>query len=289
MSEKIYKGKILYNPAGKAGEYAKWAANMFVGCSNNCNYCYCKKGVLSSQMGGTNVKLKCQKNFGNDPDLAIEQLRKELEKNKENVIRDGGVFFSFSTDPCLDDTFRYHEKAIMQTMEMGIPVSVLTKCTNWIKTEKGYGMISKGVDSGLLAVGFTLTGHDELEPGASTNIARIDAMNFINSIGGLTFASIEPIVDFESSYLMIRLSAHFCNLFRIGLMSGTRKDYYDTQELLNFVDNVHKTCEGVCKIYWKNSIRERIDDYFSEFHSSSNCFRTYPKICVTSEYNIFQR
>lgn len=30
------KGKAIYKPAGKAGEYAKYACNFYVGCSNDC-------------------------------------------------------------------------------------------------------------------------------------------------------------------------------------------------------------------------------------------------------------
>ena len=38
-----FNGKALYNPAGKAGEYAAWACNFFVGCSNGCKYCCLSK------------------------------------------------------------------------------------------------------------------------------------------------------------------------------------------------------------------------------------------------------
>ncbi len=45
---KQFKGKASYNPFGKAGEYSYWACNFYTGCSNNCDYCYCKRGVMSS-------------------------------------------------------------------------------------------------------------------------------------------------------------------------------------------------------------------------------------------------
>ena len=43
--------KAIYKPKGKAGGYAEWACNLFVGCSNNCSYCYCKKGRSGSRYG----------------------------------------------------------------------------------------------------------------------------------------------------------------------------------------------------------------------------------------------
>lgn len=41
------KGALIYQPQGAAGEYAKWAINLYHGCSNGCTYCYNRRGVLS--------------------------------------------------------------------------------------------------------------------------------------------------------------------------------------------------------------------------------------------------
>lgn len=39
--------KAIYQPKGAAREYSAWACNLYNGCSNQCDYCYCKRGVLS--------------------------------------------------------------------------------------------------------------------------------------------------------------------------------------------------------------------------------------------------
>lgn len=51
-----YKGKATYNPSDKAGEYAKWACNFYVGCANGYTYCYLKKGVGSIQCSNGRVE-----------------------------------------------------------------------------------------------------------------------------------------------------------------------------------------------------------------------------------------
>ena len=72
--------KAIYKPKGKAGEYARFACNFYVGCSNDCSYCYCKKGVLGHSMGGTEVKLeKCFINEGH----ALHTFREEAIANKK--------------------------------------------------------------------------------------------------------------------------------------------------------------------------------------------------------------
>ena len=39
------KGSLIYQPQGAAGEYAKWAINLYHGCSNGCTYCYNRRVV----------------------------------------------------------------------------------------------------------------------------------------------------------------------------------------------------------------------------------------------------
>lgn len=39
--QKRKNGKAIYQPAGKAGEYGTWGCNFYVGCLNDCEYCFC--------------------------------------------------------------------------------------------------------------------------------------------------------------------------------------------------------------------------------------------------------
>lgn len=73
---KEFKGKSIYNPSGKAGEYSRWACNFYVGCSNGCEYCYCKKGLLAKAMGRDKPQLKDFK--GKDP---LDEFDKEVIDN----------------------------------------------------------------------------------------------------------------------------------------------------------------------------------------------------------------
>lgn len=221
MSEKRFNGKAVYNPSGKAGEYSYWACNFYVGCSNMCEYCYCKKGILSHAMGQNKAQLKmCFK----DETDALAVFKKELIQNKKQ-IQEHGLFFSFTTDPMLEETHKLHWEAIHFAMVNYIPVKILTKCVGrWVDqlcTEIHPSWRK------YLAIGFTLTGHDELEGKSAPNMERIRALADLHKAGYKTFASIEPVVDFVSAYSMISLSHGACDLYKIGLMSGKR---YNAQE-----------------------------------------------------------
>lgn len=275
---KRFNGKAIYNPSGKAGEYSQWACNFFVGCSNGCEYCYCKKGILAGAMGQDAPQLK--KCF-RDEDHALEVFEREMMQNID-ALREHGLFFTFTSDPFLPQTTLLSQQAARRCINHDIPVIFLTKRADWeindfLKESAVNGTIwNCEAKKHLFAVGFTLTGHDELEPHASTNAERVAAMRKLHDAGFKTFASIEPIVDLASSESMIEATLGFCDLYKIGLMTGGNKP--DKDDLFHFICRVTKQVEGHgAKVYWKESVRRYFD--FLDFDKSPG---------VDSNYNIFK-
>ncbi len=273
---KKFNGKAIYNPSGKAGEYSYWACNFYVGCSNGCEYCYCKKGLLKKTMGGDKPKLKaCFKN----EEHAIEVFEKELKANLP-ALQEHGLFFSFTTDPFLQETIELTTHAIRMCLYYNVGVKVLTKRADFFKIiEQKLGGVNW--DSDLIAFGFTLTGHDELEPGASTNAERIEAMRKLHGAGFKTWASIEPIVDIGNSFEMIFDTAGYCDLYKVGLMSGKK---YKRNEILWLIER----CHGFTKIYEEYNFP--IKFYFKDsLLKQAGINRSeLPAKCVGRDYNIFK-
>lgn len=278
--KKGFKGKAIYNPSGKAREYSYWAFRGYRRCYHGCTYCYLNKGVLAGKLGSG--KPEFNSGFKSKEHL-LEVFEKEIKKNVDELQKHG-LFFSFTTDPLLKETVNVTDRAISICMHYNVPVKVLTKRADWID---GYlttnnqfidfPMYYKEKYRKLIAFGFTLTGHDELEPNASTNAERIEAMRKLHEAGFKTFASIEPIIDFESSYRMIYATKHFCDLYKIGLMSGQKvnREFYEqlrsfNLKVVNLLADVHS------KVYWKESIRKN----FSVF-PDAGCN-------VTRDYNLFK-
>jgi DNA repair photolyase len=264
--------KAIYRPTGSASEYSEWACNFYVGCSNNCSYCYLKKGIGAKILGGRVPTLK--KCF-RDEDHAYEVFQKEVQENLSELMEDG-LFFSFTTDPLLFETKELTMRAINECLYNDIPVKILSKCTKYID-QFSYELQCTDYDLSKIAFGFTLSGHDELEPNASSNIERIEAMQKLHEAGFKTWASIEPIIDFISSYKMIVESICFCDLFKIGLMSGKK---YSQTEILTFFSAVTYTLGFLspnAKFYFKDS-----------FLKAAGINRAdLPSNCVGRDYNIF--
>ena len=248
-------GKIIYESKGKALKYSKYGFSAYLGCSCGGTYCFNKTGRFKGVLGG-NIPIlkKCFKNENH----ALEIFRKELDANLNELLKHG-LFFSFTTDPMLPETSELTWRAIMICNDLGVPVKVLTKRAEWVEDYVHFINHSNSENEDrewreLIAFGFTLTGHDELEPGANTNAERIEAMKLLHEAGFKTFASIEPIIDFDSSFRMIIETLGFCDLYKIGLLSGGK---YDKNELQHFVNKL-KCLPDNPKIYLKESIRKKL-------------------------------
>lgn len=274
-----FNGKAIYNPSGKAGEYSYWACNFYVGCSNGCKYCYLKKGIGKGVLGGdTPVLKKCFQ----DENHALKVFEKEVLQNIEE-LRKYGLFFSFTTDPLLPETFILTRDAINVCQREDVPVKILTKMGGTLLDELvTFEARECYWKKELIAFGFTLTGHDELEPNAASNIARIEAMKRIHDMGIKTFASIEPVIDLDSSFKMICQSMEYCDLYKIGLESGKtylRKELIEFIEAVTSLNHTYPYPNGIhLKIYFKDGLLKQ-----------AGIFReNLPVNCVKRNYNIFQ-
>lgn len=216
-----------------------------------------------------------------DEDHALAIFEKELKANIDE-LRKHGIFFSFTTDPMIKGvTFGMTYQAMLIALHHNVPVQILTKCTDWCMTTLQSGnwifdnqILQKYRDK--IAFGFTLTGRDDLEPNASTNAERVQAMKKLHQLGYLTFASIEPIVDLASSDKVMRDVFPYCDLYKVGLMSGGKKP--SKEDLIKFVNRWNNYLEKAGGlVYWKNSITDYLGNDVA-----------YPiDCCIDADFNIF--
>lgn len=235
------KGKAIYTPSGKAGEYSYWAVNFYNGCSANCGYCYCKKGVMSSLWSTTPTLKKSLV----DIDTAKEIFIKEAENNL-NHLREQGLFFNFTSDPFLFRTIDLNIWAMNYCKVMGIPVKALTKQTWWIDKYELPPNVS---------IGFTLTGEDDLEPGAPGNLVRIRAMEILRERGYQIWASIEPVINIDSAYNMILRTLEIVDHYKVGPLSGKS---FELSEVNEFIHDVYKVSSNYSTVYWKDGFIEKM-------------------------------
>lgn len=246
-------GKAIYLPKGKAAEYSKYAVNFYNGCSSDCSYCYCKTG----SMGILWSKNPTIKKTLIDEETALEIFKKEAHKNLEE-LQQHGLFFNFNSDPFLKETAKLNLEAMNICDSLEIPIIALTKQTWW--SQNGSSDLEFNMCRTLkhMNIGFTFTGHDELEPGAATNKSRIEAIEYFFIKGCKVWASIEPIIDFKSSTKMISKTLKSVNHYKIGLLSGCIYNHTHLMEFIDYVNMIVRTYYDnwgkKITIYWKDGL-----------------------------------
>ena len=282
--------KILSRPKGNAEEYGRWSVNAYKGCSNLCDYCYLKKGVWKNELGGSIPVLKkdtslyktdaVEKGCVEGGHAAWFFARDDIKQHRDEIIRDGGVFMTFTSDPCLPETRWTFFSIASSCVMMKVPVVFLTKRADFIDSADYQKIILPYMAFGAdryIAFGWTLTGHDELEPNASPNDKRINAMRLVSANGFKTWASIEPVIDFDASYRMIQQALDAgCQHFKIGLLTNNarvvRKDFtfgehqfkaFDVIDCMHFIEDVMRLTEGKATVYWKQSVRDLLETIYT--------------------------
>lgn len=239
-----------------------YAVNFFNGCSNGCSYCYNKRGVASKVCGAPMPVMK--KGYKDENEL-WQAFCNELFKHL-NDIRKHELFLSFTTDPFLEECVGMTNWVLRIATLARVHVYILSKIP--YPYNLGSFFISKYVH-----IGMTLTGCDLMEEYAPANKVRIDFLRHLHDYGIDTFASIEPIIDFESSLGMILAAAPFTNEFRIGLMSPYKKGRYTKEGMNDFVNKVldlQRIYEF--EIMWKSSFRKLANEYGIELTENVNLY-----------------
>lgn len=209
---------LIYEPAGRAREYAPLALNLYRGCSHGCTYCYAPDACRTNRAA-----------FHASPAPRVDVIRKlerELARGREvGMQRLNGqkdpVLLCFTTDPYqpLATETGITRRAIELLHEHGYPVHVLTK-----------GGTRACADFDLLgqlpgdAFASTLTFTDdndsaEWEPGAAPWLDRLEAIREAHSLGIQTWVSLEPVVDPRQTIELIELTAGHVDLFKVGTLN----------------------------------------------------------------------
>lgn len=290
------KGTLIYQPQGAAGEYAKWAINLYHGCSNGCTYCYNRRGVLSHVFGDKpelaapiirqrdkllNEYLKknnmtahdaIKKGVVNHESLvaARDLISKDLEKiGIDRIRQDGGIFFSFTCDPFdIEADMFILQQVVLHLLFDRIPVTILTKNVHWMQTglwkstlrdlTTDYKDIAR-----YLTIGFTITGKDKLEPGAPSTEERIEALRELRDKYMVkTFVSLEPITSIHTASEVIKKTYQITDEIRIGAQSPIKKNRYHVMEFISFVVAVRSLANNLdCHFMVKDSMYKQAETF----------------------------
>ena len=232
---------IIYKPAGRAAEYAEYAANLYSGCSHKCKYCYAPAALRRSK-----------EEFHATPKprtKILESLEADCKK-----MNPRSVLFSFTTDPYqpIEEECGVTRQGIQILKKYGFAVEILTK--GGIRAAKDFDLLDERDAFATTLTFLNKTDSLEWEPDAAEPQERIEAMKIAHARGIKVWASLEPVIDPEQSLEIIRQTHSFVDLFKVGKLN--HHPLASTINWHNFGHRAKKLLEELGKNYYlKHDLR----------------------------------
>lgn len=204
---------LVYEPKGRAREYAPLALNIFRGCGHRCSYCYAPASLKMDRTEFINPAPR--------KDI-IKKLEKELKSGMSLFQPEDKpqVLLCFSCDPYqpLNDSLRLTRKVILLLHDAGYPVHVLTK--GGTRAVPDFGLLTKKNDAFATTMTFM---NPELsikyEPNAALPKNRIEAIRIAHDLGIFTWVSLEPVIDKDETLAVIEATHDIVDHYKIGKLN----------------------------------------------------------------------
>lgn len=251
----IKKGLIIYEPAGRAHEYAPLAINLYRGCGHGCVYCFAP-GVLYLD------REKFQNEAAPRPNM-IEKLKKDIPIAAATYVGyEKRVLLCFTTDPYspIDEIHQLTRHAITILHENGFTVNILTKGGH--RAERDFDLLGPKDQFAVTLTSLSEKKSLEWEPKAATPAERIASLRHAHELGIETWASLEPVLDPAEAIQIIRDTHEFVDLFKVGKLNYAEKlpPRFQPQvrgiDWSKFAHDVVAELERLgCRFYIKNDLR----------------------------------
>ncbi len=199
---------VIYEPRGRAREYAPLAANLYSGCEHGCLYCYVPL-VLKRHRDEFHSKAKPRYEI-------LNQLEKDCRKQEENQGNGCHVLLSFTSDPYqpIEETCKLTRKAIKILHECNYGVQILTK--GGMRAARDFELLSSKDAFATTMTFLTENLSRAWEPKAAFPDDRIKAIKKAKKFGIPTWVSLEPVINPDEAMKIIKKTHEFVDLFKIG-------------------------------------------------------------------------
>jgi DNA repair photolyase len=204
---------VIYEPRGKAGEYAPLALNLYRGCLHGCIYCYGPKTTFTPR-----EKFHHPAYIGPRP-----RILEDLEIQAKAMAGDTReILLSFTSDPYqpLEREVQITRRALEILMADNLTVTILTKGGTW-GLERDGDLLRRNPKN---AWAVTLTHDDKWvsrrwEPNASDPQDRINSLIMAKTLGLKAWVSFEPVIDPEAVYRLLEATHEFVDFFKVGKLN----------------------------------------------------------------------
>jgi DNA repair photolyase len=204
---------VIYEPRGRAREYAPLALNLYRGCLNGCRYCFAPNATFTDR-GRFHDPAYIRPRPGIVAALQAQTRRMAGDQRE--------ILLSFTSDPYqpLEKEARITRRALELLVTHHFRATILTKGGVWgLDRDRDLLTMTPGH-----AWGVTLTHDDPLvsfkwEPKAALPLDRIGSLYFAKKFGLKTWVSFEPVIDPEAVYRLLAATHEFVDLYKVGKLN----------------------------------------------------------------------
>jgi len=198
---------VIYEPKGKAREYAELAINLYKGCEHRCRYCYGARGPY----------IPADRYYGSASPKAhvIERLKKDCNKLNGQCPE---ILLSF-----LGDVYQPAEMELCltrQTIEMlikhNLPFTILTK--GGTRAARDFDLLASYPKArfGTTLIFLNQGDAEHWEPGAASITDRVEAIRQAHERGIKTWISLEPVIDPAQALQIVRELYPIVDHWKVG-------------------------------------------------------------------------
>lgn len=213
MTKNGIKLRVIYQPKGKAREYAEFATNPYTGCDHACEYCY-GPGVLHKTKDDFHHIVEPRKDY-------LKKLKADaIDLERRGEKRD--ILLSFTSDIYSPGAQKYGTTtdALRILLEHGLNVNILTKGgSRSLRDLAMLKMYKEQVRYGVSLVFAEDSDAAKFEPGAALTSDRVNALFEYAKAGFTTWVSLEPIWSAWNVTQLIDLSKRATDYYRIGMLN----------------------------------------------------------------------
>jgi len=224
--------RIIYEPRGRAREYADLAINLYRGCSHGCRYCYVP-AIFRTDIDRYSADVSPRK-------MIVDQIRKDAETL---APCDTEILLCFTCDPYqhAEEQLGITREVINVLMEHGLRFTILTKSPT--RASRDFDLLAQ---YDRCALGVTLSHTDratasEWEPHADSPADRMKHLRTAHDLGITTWVSIEPVLNPNGPREVIEVTHEYVDHYKIGKLNHHRDieatiDWKDmTEECVNLL------------------------------------------------------
>jgi len=246
---------VIYEPKGRAREYAPLACNLYMGCTHGCKYCYAPSCMH-----------KKPEEWHNAARARGENVLALFEKDCARLARERAddasrrVLFCFLSDPYqpLESELHLTRRGISVAARHGIKVDVLTKGDGALIEQDLPLMLQSQTHLGITLSFINDVSRREWEPMASTVQSRLNILRKAHEMGIYTWVSMEPVIIPDEALQVIRYAHGYVDFWKVGKLNHN-KEIERSIDWPQFRDNAIALLESFeSKYYIKEDLKRAV-------------------------------